>query len=176
MLRWNTWHCSGSTRHSVSHFDTNKNDSLQNQYVKCINYDFPSQLEIVRLEYTKDWYESKQCLIHLLKSLKVHQHLFWVITWKLLSVYFHSLQKTLCSGSNFTINLFVISAESSQSPCQNYKFVVLLHKTVFRNELASYKIERASNLLISFHELYIYIDLQGILSKDWLIVQSCMNL
>ena len=79
-------------------------------------------------------------------GLKVHQHLLWVITLNLLSIYFRSLQKTDTFQDQFFIT-FLPSAHSSQFLCQHCDFVLFLHKTLPQNELESCEIDKAFNLL-----------------------------
>ena len=56
---------------------------------------------------------------------------------------------------------FLVSAQSSLFPCKHCEFVLLLHKTVSKNELESFKRDRGFNVIKKFHELYIYTDSEG---------------
>ena len=120
MLQWKAWHSDNLRRHSVSHFYTHTSKSLKDQFVTCRQY-FP---------FSKSAWNWALWICLILISVKEishsltkpskgsPMHLLWFMTWNLLSLYFHFLQKAFFPGSIFTIT-FLPSAQPSQFPCQH---------------------------------------------------------
>ena len=85
------------------------------------------------------------CVLKLSKSSPTH--LLWVITWNLLSICFHSLQKTFSLGLTFTI-IFLSSAQPfanivnlwyywiKQSPKLNWNHIELTEPLTYRQKFS----------------------------------------